>query len=373
MSLHSHTCKSKETLDFLATLGTEYKVLRPIFDNRERRCRELHGFELNYKKSYWTPPLPPRLAFSLEKGQIEDRLRLPALVSVTDHDDIEAPLSLRADPRSADTPISFEWTVPYRDSVFHLGIHNLPSTTAGAWMQIFAEFTSTPSVGRISEILCALHSLPDTLIVFNHPVWDLNNVGSWRHLFCIDEFLCANSPFVDAMELNGLRGWQENRQVRELAQQWNQLLISGGDRHGAQPNANINLTHASSFEEFVHEVRDERISHILFMPQYAIPWKYRVFESTLDVIRHYPEFPNGSRNWDDRVFHPDADGVIRPVSQLWPREGREPVFVRFVLGAARLLGVKPLSSGLRMAWNERHELRLMLERRGTALTEGLQG
>ena len=360
VSLHSHTCNSKETLDFLATMGTEFKVLRPIFDNRERRCRELHGFELNYKQSYWTPPLPPHLAFKLEKSQIEDRLQLPALVSITDHDDIQAPLSLRADPRSCDTPISVEWTVPYRDSVFHLGIHNLPVTSAAVWMQTLAEVTATTSAARLPEILHALHSFPDTLIVFNHPVWDLNKVGSARHLFCIDEFMRTNNPFIHAMELNGLRGWQENRQVELLAQKWNQLLISGGDRHGAQPNANTNLTHASTFEEFVHEVRIERISHILFMPQYAIPWRYRVFESTLDVIRYYPDFPEGSRNWDDRVYHPDHNGVIRPVSQLWPQVGREPLFVRFVLSAARLLGVKPLSSGLRLAWNDPHEMRMPL-------------
>src|SRR5260370_1112486 len=59
VSLHSHTCMSKETLDFLAHLGSEFRLLRPIFANRERRCRDTHGLELNYKASYWTPPLPP--------------------------------------------------------------------------------------------------------------------------------------------------------------------------------------------------------------------------------------------------------------------------------------------------------------------------
>ena len=62
VSLHSHTCMSKETLNFLANLGTEYGLLRPIFANRERYCRDTHSFELNYKASYWTPPLPPHLA-----------------------------------------------------------------------------------------------------------------------------------------------------------------------------------------------------------------------------------------------------------------------------------------------------------------------
>ena len=127
VSLHSHTCMSKETLDFLADMGTEYKILRPVFANRERYCRDVHGVELDYKASYWTPPLPPSLAFDLERRQIEDHLQLPALVSITDHDDIQAPTLLRLSSRTSSVPISVEWTAPYRDSVFHLGIHNLPS------------------------------------------------------------------------------------------------------------------------------------------------------------------------------------------------------------------------------------------------------
>jgi len=351
---------SRETLDFLAHMGSEYKILRPIFANRERNCREYAGFDLNYHRGYWTPPMPPHLAFDLERRQIEDQLQLAALVSLTDHDDIQAPLMLRAAPGSNPLPISAEWTVPYWDSVFHLGIHNLPPASAEAWMQIFAEFTASPSLNRLHQILGDLHALPDVLIIFNHPVWDLYSVGAERHLHCIDEFLTRNNAFIHAIELNGLRGWQENRRVQQIAEKWNQLLISGGDRHGAKPNANLNLTNASSFDEFVHEVRRERISNILFMPQYAEPWKYRVFESTLDVIRYYPDFPEGTRSWADRVFHPDANGIIRPVSQLWPRTGREPIFVRFVLGSFRLLEARPISTSLRLAWNDRRDLRMAL-------------
>ena len=339
-------------------MGSEYQVLRPIFTNRERYCREL-GFELNYKASYWTPPLPPQLAFNLERRQIEDTLQLPALVSITDHDDIEAPLLLRS-TNSNKVPIAVEWTVPYRDSVFHLGIHNLPEATAAAWMQTFADFTAAPSITRIKQILSDLHDLPNILIVFNHPVWDLNKVGVDRHRFCIHEFMTNCAQFIHAMELNGLRGWTENREVQALAHEWNQILISGGDRHGVQPNANTNLTHATTFDEFVHEIRRERISHVLFMASYAVPWKYRILESTLDVIRHYPDFPEGTRNWDDRVYHPDHNGISRPISQLWPGDGRAPIFARYVLGAVRLLGRGPLSSGLRLAWNDRHGLRATL-------------
>ena len=363
VSLHSHTCMSKEPLTYLAVLGAKYRLLRPIFANRERRCREIHGFDLNYAASYWTPPLPPQLAFDLERRQIEDQLQLPALVSITDHDDIRAPLLLRSQPSTGHIPISVEWTVPYLDSVFHLGIHNLPSATADAWMRTFQEFTAAPSTVRLNQILAELHGLPDTLIVFNHPVWDLHKLGAERHLFCVNEFLATGNRFIHAMELNGLRGWQENRQTQALAQKWDQLLISGGDRHGIQPNANTNLTNARGFDEFVHEVRRQRISNVHFMPSYVVPWKYRVLESTLEVIRYYPDFPEGSRRWDDRVFHPDDNGVARPISQLWPGDGCAPIFVRSVVGGFRLLGKKPVSTGLRIAWNDRQDLRTALGNR----------
>jgi hypothetical protein len=360
VSLHSHTCMSKETLDFLAALGTEFRLLRPIFANRERYCRDVHDFKLDYAASYWTPPLAPCLAFAVERRQIEEHLHLPALVSITDHDDIQAPLQLRSIHGSRHAPIAVEWTVPYRNSVFHLGIHNLPSTTCAEWMRIFADFTAAPSIPRLNEILAELHAVPEVLIVFNHPVWDLFKVGAQRHLFCVHEFLASSNQFIHAFELNGLRSWRENRQVQTLAQEWSQLVISGGDRHGVQANANTNLTHATSFDEFVHEIRRERISHVLFMAQYAEPWKYRILLSTLDAIRYYPDFPEGFRNWDDRVFHPDSRGIMRPVSQLWPGDGRAPAFARYILGVVRLLGVRPLSSSLRFAWSDRQELRTAL-------------
>jgi hypothetical protein len=227
-------------------------------------------------------------------------------------------------------------------------------------MKAFAEFTEMPSPQRLTEILAALHALPDVLIVFNHPIWDLHTIGAEKHALCVDEFLVANNQFLHAFELNGLRGWQENRNAFDLARKWGQLLISGGDRHGAHANGNTNLTHAASFEEFVHEVRDERMSHVLFMPQYAEPIKFRILESTLDVIRYYPDFPEGTRYWDDRVFHPDADGVARPISQLWSKH-RAPRYISGIMGTTRLLGRKPLSTSLRLAWNDREGLREALE------------
>ena len=54
---------------------------------------------------------------------------MPGLVSITDHDDIQAPMLLRSVPSSRHIPVSVEWTVPFGTTAFHLGIHNLPSAT----------------------------------------------------------------------------------------------------------------------------------------------------------------------------------------------------------------------------------------------------
>jgi hypothetical protein len=126
-----------------------------------------------------------------------------------------------------------------------------------------------------------------------------------------------------------------------------------------EPNANINLTNATSFTEFVHEVRREKKSDVLFMPQYAEPWKHRLLQSTLDAIRHYPEFPQGSRTWDERVYHPDINGVVRPLSELWPN-GSAPKVISFMLAMVQMMGIGFVSGGLRMAWSESHQLRLAL-------------
>jgi hypothetical protein len=358
VSLHGHTSQSQETLDFLANLGNQYPVIRPLLSRLEQRSERMHGVRIDYAASYWVPPMTPKLAFDLERRQIEE-LNLEPMVSITDHDNIKAPMLLRTVPSARQIPVSVEWTAPYGGQSFHLGVHNLPSARADQWMATLAGYTASPSDQRLTEILKALDEEPNVLVVFNHPMWDLYLVGQQKHNFLVNEFLQKNGNYVHALELNGLRNWDENRMVRRLAEQWNMLLISGGDRHGVEPNANINLTSATSFTGFVHEVRREKRSHVLFMPQYAEPWKMRLLQSTLDAIRHYPDFPQGTRTWDERVYHPDVNGVVRPLCELWPN-GAPPKLITLLLAMVQLMGVGPVSGGLRMAWSESRDLHMAL-------------
>ena len=217
VSLHSHTNQSCETLDFLANIGKRVGWIRTLLDKAEARARANHRIAIDYEQSYWTPPLTPRLAFDLESRQIE-KLNLLPLVSLSDHDNIKAPMLLRTVASARHIPVSVEWSVPYGgDQSFHLGIHNLPSESGQSWMETFEECTRNPSNAKVHEILSALHALPNVLIIFNHPMWDLYLVGAARHKTLVHQFMTDNGEYMHALELNGLRSWEENRQVKAMA------------------------------------------------------------------------------------------------------------------------------------------------------------
>ena len=134
-----------ETLDFLANFGNQFPVMRPLLSRLERRAEQMHGVRINYAASYWTPPMTPKLAFDLETRQIE-KLDLAPMVSITDHDNIKAPMLLRTVPSARQIPVSVEWSAPYGGmQSFHLGVHNLPSARAHEWMAILADYTANPN------------------------------------------------------------------------------------------------------------------------------------------------------------------------------------------------------------------------------------
>jgi len=148
-------------------------------------------------------------------------------------------------------------------------------------------------------------------------------------------FLELAGERIHGLELNGLRHARENRIVAQLARETGHLLISGGDRHGLEPNAVINLSTAVNFRDFVEEIRVERRSQILFLEQYARPWEQRILLSTLDAVTDFPEFIEGWQRWDDRAFHPDRNGEMRPLSQLW-EGGRAPWPLQLAVQFVRL-------------------------------------
>jgi hypothetical protein len=339
VSLHSHTNHSRESLSFILKYARKKRLINWALNLRMRHCEKTSGLAPDLLQGYWTPPLPARSAFDLERKQIEAALQLEAMVSITDHDNIEAPLLLHIVPETRHVPISTEWTLPFEGAVFHLGIHNLPANTATTIMAELQRCTADPNPKIARNLLAALHGDPDVLIVLNHPLWDLVGIGAQRHRQELSSFLQKNGQFIHALEISGVRNWPENREVAQLAAGWNHLLISGGDRHGCEPNVVLNMTHAETFPEFVHQIRRQHESHILFMPQYAEPMSLRNIQTLLDVIRFDPKAARGVRRWDDRVFHPAGDGSVKPVSALWKKP---PAFIETIFAGFRLFEAEPV-------------------------------
>ena len=181
VSLHSHTSHSRETLDFIPRLSRAVPLLREAVEAQERRYKRIHGREIDYFGAWWTPPLGPREALAVERAQIVEKLGLQPLVSLSDHDNIEAPLLLRALEEGRDTPVSLEWTVPWAGTFFHLGIHNLPPRRAAQRMAALAEFTRNPRQEELEGLLDWIVEDPHTLVVFNHPCWDEKGIGHQAH------------------------------------------------------------------------------------------------------------------------------------------------------------------------------------------------
>jgi hypothetical protein len=287
----------------------------------------------------------------LERDQIA-KLGLRPMVSLTDHDNIEAGLALQVAADPGATPVSVEWTVPYRRSIFHVGIHNLPPAHARDWMSAMAAYTAAPDETVLSQILSECARVPEILIVLNHPFWLEEGVEPADHRLALPAFIEACGSRLHAFELNGTRRWHENAATIELARDYSTPLISGGDRHACEPAACLNLTNAHSFSEFAAEVRAGQ-SSVLIMPHYREPMPLRILEASWDILRPYPEYP-GRERWTDRIFYRGEDGAPRPLSAIW--QGRVPFVLRPATGIVQFFASSPLRGALRFLLSRRAEV-----------------
>jgi hypothetical protein len=314
VSLHSHTMHSKEYLarlpSYIAKLPLGHFIL-------EREIGRLHLYEkriFDFDTFYWTPPLSPREAYELEGKQIQDQLELPAIVSLSDHDNIEAGLHLKLLEGMQNTPISVEWTVPFEETEFHIGVHNLHLARATEWMTELEKFTTSPGEKKLGELFHGLVGEPNTLIVLNHPFWDGEAIGPARHRQLLRIFVENYRDVLHAVELNGMRSRRENREVVKLGREIGLPVVSGGDRHGCEPNAVLNITRAATFDEFALELRKDLYSEVLLMPQFFEPLQLRLFENAWHALADAPgEF--GRRHWMSRVFI-EENGSAAPLSQF---------------------------------------------------------
>ena len=291
------------------------------------------------------------MLFRSESRQIETALGIKALVSLSDHDDINAGMQLRVLSGGSEVPVSVEWTIPFGKTFFHIGVHNLAIDQAPSIIAEMNRVTAAPDENEVAAILHWVGENPETLVVFNHPAWDENHVGPRIHHEHLEAFLSRYRHSLHAVELNGLRPWKENRVAAALAAEVRMPLVSGGDRHGREPNACVNVTNAASFGEFVREVRGDGYSEIVFMPQYRESLPIRIIENMGNILDDDPEHAMGWLHWSDRVFYETDTQGVKSLAQLWG--GKFPSVVNQFVGLMHLVKFRQVRSALRMALNDR--------------------
>ena len=135
----------------------------------------------------------------------------------------------------------------------------------------------------------------------------------------------------------------------EMAEALGIPIATGGDRHGCKPNTVINLTNADTFEEFVNEIRVEKRSQVVLMPEYEHPLHSRQLQSFSEILSHYPDFVDGRQRWFDRVFFDtgDGNGVRNLSSHGWRLGG--PKWLRAAIWTLGFLGSPKMRPFFRIA------------------------
>lgn len=345
VSLHSHTNHSREVLGFLPGWVARTPLVRHVIGRELQRHQSELGTAIDFTRAYWRPPLSPMQVVESETAQANVRFDAPALVSITDHDAIAANLALAAVGLGASCPVSMEWTVPYRGSIFHLGMHNLPPASAAAMMHEFTAFTADPVESRLADLLGWVHAAPSALTVLNHPLWNAH-VDADQSESALADFVRACRPFIHATEINGYRRHAENKAVIRLGREWDLPVLAGGDRHGRAPNAMLNITPAATFNEFVQEVRDDGVAHTVVLPEYGEHPATRMMAVVSDVLSHNHQAEPFERHWTQRVFVIRDDGRHQTLADVWAPKA--PALVRACASIAALVGKATARHALRL-------------------------
>lgn len=339
VSLHCHTEHSKEMLDFVPFYAEKMPIVSYFWKKERDKYLEREGKGIDFSTAYWSPPLTAQEVYNIEKQQINDA-GLEAIASLSDHDSIDANLQINENTENAKAPISLEWTVPFSYGFFHVGVHNLPKDRAVELTKTLLDYTfneANHSDENLHQMFAMLNEIPQVLVVLNHPIWDIEMVGKEKHAILLKNFLKEFGRWIHAFEINGFRSWSENKAVIEMAEALGFPIVTGGDRHGCKPNTVINLTNSKTFSEFAEEIRVDKKSEVVLMPEYKQPLLSRQLNSFSEILKLYPEFPEGRQKWFDRVYFDIGDGQgLRKLSVHWKRGG--PKWLRFTIQTLNFFG-----------------------------------
>jgi hypothetical protein len=177
-------------------------------------------------------------------------------------------------------------------------------------------------------------------------MWDEKGVGADVHRAALLDLLGQCGECIHAIELNGLRPWNENRQAMLLGHTWSKPIVSGGDRHALEPNVTLNLTSTTQFAEFVAQIRSGH-SDVLVRLRYREAPVARIIQDVVDVLSTYQNHGLGWREWPDRVFYTLENGTVKSLSQIWG--DRPPVSAGVFTSFMHMAGRAPWRQALRTA------------------------
>jgi hypothetical protein len=363
VSLHCHTENSKEMLDFVPHYAAKLPIINYFWQKERVKYFEREGKYPDFSTAFWSPPMQAQDVYEIEKNQINDA-GLDALVSISDHDSIDGNIKLNEQTDNAKAPISLEWTVPYQFGFFHVGVHNLPKERAVEITKDLLEYTfgENPTDEKLREKFALLNEIPEVLVILNHPLWDIEIVGKEKHLQLLAGFIKDHGQWIHALEINGFRSWSENKAVIELAEAHGFPVVSGGDRHGCKPNTVLNLTNAKTFSEFAEEVRNDKQTEVVLMPEYKQPLHSRQLQSFAEILKLYPEYPEGRQRWFDRVHFDLGKGQgLNPLSAYgWKRGG--PLWLRLAIKTLGFLGSEKMRPVFAVARKKQDRVPKTIER-----------
>jgi hypothetical protein len=362
VSLHCHTEHSREMLDFVPHYAEKFPIISYFWKKERDKYLETEGKGIDFSTAYWSPPMTAQEVYNIEKTQINET-GLEAIVSISDHDSIDANLSINEETDNSKAPISLEWTVPFEYGFFHVGVHNLPKDRAIEITKTLLDYTfgENPTNEKLHEMFSMLNEIPQVLVILNHPLWDIEMVGKERHETLLKHFIKEQGKWIHAFEINGFRTWSENKAVIEMAEALGIPIVTGGDRHGCKPNTVVNLSNSNTFEEFVEEIRVDKRSEVVLMPEYSQPLHSRQLQSFSEILKLYPEFPEGRQKWFDRVYFDIGDGEgLRKLSVHWRRGG--PRWLRWAIWTLGVLGSPRLRPAFALARKKKDRVPKTLEK-----------
>src|SRR2546422_2232620 len=95
VSLHAHTAYSRECLGPVPAYLDRIPLVGRLFHRELRAYLTRNGEPVDFTKGWWHPPMSPVGVWESETTQIVQGLGRRPLVSITDHDSIEAGVELR--------------------------------------------------------------------------------------------------------------------------------------------------------------------------------------------------------------------------------------------------------------------------------------